>query len=72
MDELKREGAEIVQDNKNSSPVVLQNGGYTMHTFEDVKEIYYAYIHDEKDRKMIAYSLSSLLRLSGTHHLLKN
>ena len=53
MDELKREGAEIVQDNKNGSPVVLQNGGYTMHTFEDVKEIYYAYIHDEKDRKMI-------------------
>ena len=39
MDELKREGAEIVQDNKNGSPVVLQNGGYTMHTFEDVKEL---------------------------------
>ena len=76
MDELKREGAEIVQDNKNSSPVVLQNGGYTMHTFEDVKEIYYAYIHDEKDRKMIedAYNYvkvkhEGIFRKSGEPYL---
>ena len=51
MEEIKREGAEIVKEDSGNSSKVLQNGGYPMHTFEDVKEIYYAYIHDENDRK---------------------
>jgi len=33
--------------------IVKQNGGYPMHTFEDVKELYYPYIHNETDRESI-------------------
>ncbi len=75
MDELKREGAEIVKENASETKV-LQNGGYPMHTFEDVKEIYYAYIHDEKDRKLIesAYNFvkikhDGIFRKSGEPYL---
>ena len=76
MDELKRDGVEFINENSNSSEKVLQNGGYPMHTFEDVKEIYYAYIHDEKDRKMIenAYKFvkekhNGIFRKSGEPYL---
>ncbi len=53
MEEIKREGAEIIKAKSGIDDKVLQNGGYPMHTFEDVQEIYYAYIHDENDRKLI-------------------
>ena len=76
MEEIKREGAEIVKEDSGNSSKVLQNGGYPMHTFEDVKEIYYAYIHDENDRKMIedAYNFvkvkhEGIFRKSGEPYL---
>ncbi len=77
MNEIKRDG-KIDQDvtSANESNVVLQNGGYHMHTFSDVKEIYFAYIHDEKDRKMIenAYNFvkkkhDGIFRKSGEPYL---
>lgn len=37
----------------NEQVKLKPNGGYPMHTFEDVREIYYPYIHNEDDRKMI-------------------
>ncbi len=39
---------------------LLPNGGYPMHTFEDVRERYFAYITNPNDRKMIesAYLLA--------------
>ena len=77
MNEIKRDG-KIEQDvtSANESNVILQNGGYHMHTFSDVKEIYFAYIHDEKDRKMIenAYNFvkkkhDGIFRKSGEPYL---
>ena len=77
MNEIKRDG-KIDQDVTcaNESNVILQNGGYHMHTFSDVKEIYFAYIHDEKDRKMIenAYNFvkkkhDGIFRKSGEPYL---
>ena len=77
MNEIKRDG-KIDQDvtSANESNVILQNGGYHMHTFSDVKEIYFAYIHDEKDRKMIenAYNFvkkkhDGIFRKSGEPYL---
>lgn len=38
--------------NKPNEPL-KQNGGYPMHTFEDVKELYYPYIHRQVDRDNI-------------------
>jgi guanosine-3',5'-bis(diphosphate) 3'-pyrophosphohydrolase len=32
---------------------LVPNGGYPMHTYEDLKELYYTYISDPSDRKMI-------------------
>ena len=32
---------------------ILQNGGYPMHTFDDVRGLYSLYIHNEKDGEMI-------------------
>jgi guanosine-3',5'-bis(diphosphate) 3'-pyrophosphohydrolase len=32
---------------------LVPNGGYPMHTYEDLKELYYTYISDPLDRKMI-------------------
>ena len=77
MNEIKRDG-KIEQDvtSANESNVILQNGGYHMHTFSDVREIYFAYIHDEKDRKMIenAYNFvkkkhDGIFRKSGEPYL---
>ena len=77
MNEIKRDG-KINQDvtSANDSNTILQNGGYHMHTFSDVKEIYFAYIHDEKDRKMIenAYNFvkkkhDGIFRKSGEPYL---
>ena len=60
---------------------ILPNGGYPMHSFEDVKAIYSLYIHNEDDRKMIekAYEFvckkhDGILRKSGepyVHHLIE-
>lgn len=59
MEEVKKvQEIEEKKDNEVESsseqPVkILQNGGYPMHTFEDVQEVFFAYIHDENDRKLI-------------------
>jgi len=41
--------------------VLKQNGGYQMHTFEDVKELFYPYIHKQVDRENIlkAYNFAA-------------
>ncbi len=43
-------------------PHLPPNGGYPMHTFDDLKSLYFTYITDPKDRKMIeeAYQLAAL------------
>ena len=61
--------------------VILQNGGYKMHTFEEVKEVYLSYISDEKSKKLIedAYAIvckkhAGIYRKSGepyVHHLIE-
>ncbi len=33
--------------------VLVPNGGYPMHSFQDVKDLFYTYIHNENDRKLI-------------------
>ena len=78
MEEIIREGAFTVDETKkeNNASGIQPNGGYTMHTFEDVKEIYFAYIHDENDRDLIqrAYDLvkvqhDGIFRKSGEPYL---
>src|SRR5574344_2220163 len=55
---------------------ILPNGGYPMHTFQDVKDIYFTYITNPNDRKMIenAYLLASkkhagVMRKSGEPYI---
>jgi len=55
---------------------LLQNGGYPMHTFQDVKDIYYTYISKPADRKLVedAYILAKdkhngVLRKSGEPYI---
>jgi guanosine-3',5'-bis(diphosphate) 3'-pyrophosphohydrolase len=55
---------------------VLPNGGYPMHTFEQLKELYFTYIKNPKDRQMVedAYKLADLkhkgvLRKSGEPYI---
>lgn len=65
----------------DSNEIILQNGGYKMHTFEEVKEVYLSYISDEKSKKLIedAYSFvckkhAGIYRKSGEpyiHHLIE-
>lgn len=60
---------------------LVPNGGYPMHTFEDLKAVYSLYIHYEPDRKMIedAYNFirikhDGIFRKSGEpyyHHLIE-
>lgn len=78
MEEIKRDGAQntsIVKD-ETGEEVVLQNGGYYMHTIEDVQELYFTYIHDERDRASIikAYNFvkkqhDGIFRKSGEPYL---
>lgn len=46
---------------ENSTKKLVPNGGYPMHTFDDLKELYFIYITDPKDRDMIerAYKFAS-------------
>lgn len=39
---------------------LIENGGYPMHTYEDLRELYYTYIKNPQDRKMVedAYLLA--------------
>ena len=57
------------------------NGGYPLHTFEDVEDIYFTYIHDKKDRELIKSAFKFIVkkhdgqtRRSGEpyyHHLIE-
>ena len=78
MEEIKRDGVqkEALTIAPNKETTVLQNGGYVMHTIEDVQEIYFAYIHDTKDRDLImkAYEFvkqkhAGIFRKSGEPYL---
>jgi|LAHS01.1.fsa_nt_gb guanosine-3',5'-bis(diphosphate) 3'-pyrophosphohydrolase len=60
----------------NPSAPVLPNGGYPMHSFEQLKELFYTYIKNPEDRKMVedAYHLADLkhkgvLRKSGEPYI---
>ena len=46
---------------ETSTKKLVPNGGYPMHTFDDLKELYFIYITDPKDRDMIerAYKFAS-------------
>ena len=69
------------KEEKSEEVKLVPNGGYPMHTFEEIKEAYYLYIKDEDDRAMIekAYALvkkqhAGIYRKSGEpyiHHLLE-
>jgi hypothetical protein len=55
---------------------ILPNGGYPMHSFEDLKELYFTYITSPDDRKMVedAYHLADekhkgVLRKSGEPYI---
>lgn len=60
---------------------LLPNGGYPMHSFDDLKAVYSLYIHNEDDQKMIekAYKFvekkhAGIFRKSGEpyiHHLIE-
>lgn len=57
------------------------NGGYPLHTFEEVEDIYFEYIHDKKDRELIKSAYKFIMkkhdgqtRRSGEpyyHHLIE-
>ncbi len=80
-DEIKEETTNLKKESDKKEKVLKPNGGYPMHTFEDVKAIYSLYIHNEKDRKMIedAYNFvckkhDGIFRKSGepyVHHLIE-
>lgn len=63
------------------SGTLLPNGGYPMHSFNDLKECYSLYIHNEDDQKLIekAYKFveikhAGIVRKSGEpyiHHLIE-
>lgn len=57
--------------------VLVPNGGYPIHTFDDLKVLYYPYITNEADRKMIenAYLLAEkkhagIVRRSGEAYII--
>lgn len=61
-----------MEEIKKEETKLLPNGGYPMHTFEDVKELYFPYIHNDKDRELIKKSFdfasqkhSGIFRKSG-------
>lgn len=62
--------------NKDVKVKLVPNGGYPMHTFEDVKELYYPYIHNQDDRELIkkAYDFAAkkhagIFRKSGEPYI---
>ena len=42
-----------MEEKKIEEVKLVPNGGYPMHTFEDVKELFYLYIHNEADQEAI-------------------
>ena len=66
---------------KENNDQLLPNGGYPMHTFDDLKGVFSLYIHNDDDQKMIekAYKFvekkhAGIFRKSGEpyiHHLIE-
>lgn len=60
---------------------ILVNGGYPLHTFEEVEEVFFSYIHSETDRELIRKAYDFIIekhkdqvRKSGEpyyHHLVE-
>ena len=66
----------VIENNKNEAKVLVPNGGYPMHTFDDLKAIFYTYITNVKDRALVekAYHYadekhSGVLRRSGEPYI---
>ncbi len=78
MESIKRDGLqtnELTLDTSEKTKI-LPNGGYYMHTIEDVQEVYFTYINDPHDREMIlkAYKYvekqhAGIFRKSGEPYL---
>ena len=76
-----KEENELKKEETKEPPKMRPNGGYPMHTFENVEAVYSLYIHNEKDRTMIrkAYDFvckkhEGIFRKSGepyVHHLIE-
>ncbi len=51
----------MAEEIKNDETQLVPNGGYPMHTYEDLRELFYVYIKDKKDRDLIhqAYLLAA-------------
>lgn len=65
-----------MEKEKETKKKLLPNGGYPMHTYEDVKDLCYTYIKNESSRAMIerAYKLAEekhagILRKSGEPYI---
>lgn len=78
MDTIKRDGIQTddIEVADAGDGKILPNGGYYMHTIQDVQELYFAYISDVKDREMImkAYEYvkkqhAGIFRKSGEPYL---
>lgn len=51
----------MAEEIKNEETQLVPNGGYPMHTYEDLRELFFIYIKDKKDRDLIhqAYLLAA-------------
>ena len=83
-DEIIKDGVGeqiVAKKIEESTGKLVPNGGYPMHTFDDLKAAYSLYIHNEKDQEMIekAYQFveqkhKGIFRKSGepyVHHLIE-
>ncbi len=83
-DEIFKDGVGdqiVTKKIEESTGKLVPNGGYPMHTFDDLKAAYSLYIHNEKDQEMIekAYQFveqkhKGIFRKSGepyVHHLIE-
>ena len=50
----------MADEKKTEQVTLIPNGGYPMHTYEDLRELFCVYIKDSKDRELIhqAYLLA--------------
>ena len=50
----------MAEEKKTEQVALVPNGGYPMHTYEDLRELFCVYIKDQKDRELIqeAYLLA--------------
>ncbi len=53
---------------KTEEKKLVPNGGYPMHTFEDLKELYYIYITNPKDRDLIERAYAFAAKMHKDQH----